>query len=215
MPEPLKIYMAGELFDHKHLTGNLLLACHMDKIANGKYKCVLPQDLEFPVSRSVDIRNHDLKALMECDAGLFNFDGTELDSGTVVEFMFAKFIDLPAVIIRSDFRWSGDQGDCGDNWNLMCSGYPRTEAVTFNAMQWHHEARDKNQAVPEKTTSSYYDKIAKALIEAFDKAFALPSIFENSKTQKEEIYKWALRFPGGGFSELCGGDDFAKKMAAG
>jgi hypothetical protein len=35
---------------------------------------------------------------------LFLYNGTELDSGTVVEFMFSKFADIPSVIVRTDFR---------------------------------------------------------------------------------------------------------------
>jgi len=42
--------------------------------------------------------------LLNCDLALFNFDGPELDLGTVVEFLFAKFADIPALILRMDFR---------------------------------------------------------------------------------------------------------------
>ena len=79
----------------------------------------------------VDIRNQDLKQVMACDLALFNFDGTDLDSGTVVEFMMAKVLDIPSVLLRSDFRASGDQEREGDDWNLMCSFYPRSKKVQF------------------------------------------------------------------------------------
>ncbi len=36
------IYFAGELFDHKHLIGNALLASHIESLSGGRYRCVLP-----------------------------------------------------------------------------------------------------------------------------------------------------------------------------
>ena len=72
---------------------------------------------------------------------LFNFDGSDLDSGTVVEFVYAKLLDIPAVILRTDFRGGGDQDTDGDAWNLMASFYPRTRNVTLNAMAWYQEER--------------------------------------------------------------------------
>lgn len=69
----------------------------------------MPQLLEQSTERSEDICNNDLKQVHDCDLALFNFDGTELDSGTVVEFMYAKFLDKPSVILLSDFRSGGDQ----------------------------------------------------------------------------------------------------------
>ena len=118
------IYFAGELFDHKHLIGNALLAAHIERLSNGRYRCVLPQDLEQTDSRAVDIRNQDLIGVATCDMALFNFDGSDLDSGTVVEFVYAKLLDIPAVILRTDFRGGGDQDTDGDAWNLMASFYP-------------------------------------------------------------------------------------------
>ena len=135
------VYFAGDLFDHKHLAGNALLAGAVDRRSGGRYACVVPQDLEQATERMVDIRNQDLRQVMACDLGLFNFDGTDLDSGTVVEFMMAKMLDVPSVLLRSDFRASGDQEREGDDWNLMCSFYPRSRKVQFNAMAWYQEAR--------------------------------------------------------------------------
>ena len=76
---------------------------------------------------------------IESEVAVFAFDGTELDSGTVVEFMFAKFLDIPAVVYRTDFRGgSGEEateaGDSVNRWNLMVSYYPRTKIVYLNGM---------------------------------------------------------------------------------
>ena len=138
------IYFAGELFDHKHLIGNSLLADHIERLSGGRYRCVLPQDLEQTDSRAVDIRNQDLLGVATCDCALFNFDGPDLDSGTVVEFVYAKLLDIPAVILRTDFRGGGDQDTDGDAWNLMASFYPRTRNVSLNAMAWYQQARRRS-----------------------------------------------------------------------
>ena len=108
---PLKVYFAGELFSLKHLLGNALLASELARVSNERYQSILPQDLEQRGTTAESIRNQDIKALIECDVALFNFDGTEVDSGTVVEYMFAKFCDIPSVIVRTDFRSSGDQAE--------------------------------------------------------------------------------------------------------
>ena len=216
------VYFAGDLFDHKHLAGNELLAGAVDLRSGGRYACVLPQDLEQATGRMVDIRNQDLLQVMACDLGLFNFDGTDLDSGTVVEFMMAKMLDIPSVLLRSDFRASGDQEREGDDWNLMCSFYPRSRTVQFNAMAWYQEARrEGGPAVdagddspgdggPRAGTPSpdwsdrLYGRMADAVIEALDAVRAEPSAFDGDEARIREVYAWAARFPGSGFDALCG-----------
>ena len=217
------VYFAGDLFDHKHLAGNELLAGAVDRRSGGRYACVLPQDLEQATGRMVDIRNQDLMQVMACDLGLFNFDGTDLDSGTVVEFMMAKMLDIPSVLLRSDFRASGDQEREGDDWNLMCSFYPRSRKVQFNAMAWYQEARkaggpgdggpgdggpgggDQVDGTPAAGWSGrLYDRIADAVIEALDAVRAEPSAFGDDGARIRTVYEWAARFPGSGFDTVCG-----------
>ncbi len=81
MTESFTIYYAGDLFDHKHLIGNAILAKYIEKCSEGRYECIVPQNLEQPVRRGVDIRNKDLGKVMECDLGIFNFDGADLRHG--------------------------------------------------------------------------------------------------------------------------------------
>ena len=83
----------------------------------------------------LEIRDNDFRLLLESQLALFNFDGTELDSGTVVEFMAARFLQIPCVLFRTDFRSAGDQNADGEAWNLMCSGYPRTKVRFIGAME--------------------------------------------------------------------------------
>ena len=216
------VYFAGDLFDHKHLAGNELLARAVDRRSGGGYACVLPQDLEQASERMVDIRNQDLMQVMACDLGLFNFDGTDLDSGTVVEFMMAKMLDIPSVLLRSDFRASGDQEREGDPWNLMCSFYPRSRTVQFNAMAWYQEARragGPGDGGPRDNTEDsgpgdgapapdwsdrLYNRMADAVIEALDAVRAEPSAFGGDEARINAVYAWAARFPGSGFDAMCG-----------
>src|SRR3954471_3430567 len=118
------VYFAGELFSLKHLIGNAWLAEAIYEKSHGKYRCLLPQDLIPPGRTGRSIRDQDLRALIACDLALFNYDGPDLDSGTVVEFMYAKFADIPSVLLRSDIRNAGDFRN--EPWNLMSSYYPRT-----------------------------------------------------------------------------------------
>ena len=78
-----------------------------------------------------------LRTLAACDLALFNFSGSELDAGTVGEFLFAKFADIPAVLLRSDPR-SGGAGNGGPA-NLMCSFYPRTEQVLLDCLSLYRK----------------------------------------------------------------------------
>lgn len=135
------VYLAGDLWTHKDLIGNALLGDYIKKVSRGRYECVLPQDLEEPVHRTVDIRNVDLKHVMMCDMAIFNFDGSNLDSGTVVEFIYAKMIDVPCVILRTDFRASGEGAEGQDPWNLMASHWPRSKVVKLHGMAEYQGAK--------------------------------------------------------------------------
>ena len=117
MSATMNIYHAGDLFDFQHLSGNLLLSNAIWKNSHGFYRTVLPQNTEGNKLRDTSIRNGDLDLVMSCHLALFNFDGTDLDSGTVVEFMIAKMLDIPSVLLRTDFRKNGDQSVDKDPWN--------------------------------------------------------------------------------------------------
>ena len=135
MTRTKNVYWAGDLFDLKDLIGNRMLADAFERQAEGRWHAVLPQESEVNGARGDSIRDDDLEMLFTSDAIMANFDGADLDSGTVVEFCFAKFLDLPAVLLRTDFRNNNDSATCPDPWNLMCSGFPRTEPLLYNAMQ--------------------------------------------------------------------------------
>ena len=88
------------------------------------------------------IRDEDITNLIQCDLAVFNYDGSELDSGTVVEFMFAKFADIPSLILRTDFRGGGDCAGIEEKlpWNLMSSFYPRTKVLLADSSMLYKKA---------------------------------------------------------------------------
>ena len=201
------VYFAGELFSQKHLIGNAYLAEAIHEKSHGKYLCRLPQDFEPRGNHPHLIRDTDIHALLACDLALFNFDGPELDSGTVVEFMLAKFADVPAVILRSDFRAAGDQGK-GDPWNLMCSFYPRTESVALNALALYKTSaasRHRRQIAADDmlrlagqhdsaSAQLVSEKIAAKVVQALNRVIALPPVLPNPL--RKDVYAWLARMPG-------------------
>jgi len=196
-------YLAGELFSQKHLLGNAYLANAILKQSLGKFVPILPQDLEFRSTKPHAIRDYDLLGLLQSDLALFHFDGPELDSGTVVEFMFAKFADIPSAIIRTDFREGGDQDENGNPWNLMCSFYPRTETIVTSCLEagaksghLRQSLEDYDPAIIEKNLEAQQNAIelsATKITEAFEKLLLTkPVLKENLKAQ---VYEHLQHFP--------------------
>jgi nucleoside 2-deoxyribosyltransferase len=205
-PKSRAVYFAGELFSAKHLVGNAYLAEAVHEKSHGKYLCRLPQDFELRSHHPQLIRDKDIRSLLECDLAVFNFDGPELDSGTVVEFMFAKFADIPCVILRSDFRAAGDQGRGFDPWNLMASFYPRSVSVPVNAMALYKKAHAaaKRSALDDvtrlagqhstATAQTMCDQIAALVVKGLDRAAKLEPAMP--KHLREEVYQWLALMPG-------------------
>ncbi|WP_238991352.1 nucleoside 2-deoxyribosyltransferase [Rariglobus hedericola] len=202
------VYFASELFSLKHLIGNAYLAEAIYEKSHGKYLCVLPQNIEQRRTTAHSIRDVDIRTLLACDLALFNYDGTELDSGTVIEFMFAKFADIPAAILRSDFRHGGDQ--VGDPWNLMSSFYPRTTSVVVNSIGLYKTATQTrrrattNRAKADEVVrlagqhssadaQKMCEHIAEACVRALDKVTAIEPVMP--KHLREEVYQWLALMP--------------------
>ncbi|MFA5075256.1 MAG: nucleoside 2-deoxyribosyltransferase [Candidatus Babeliales bacterium] len=167
------IYFAGDLFDQKHITGNFLLAKQIEKISNYQYKCLLPQDWEGNEKTAVDIRNRDIQSIMKADLILFNFDGVDLDSGTIVEFMIAKMLDIPAVLLRTDFRNGGYL--FGDDWNLMVNGFPRCSIVKHSAiMMYNSLGLEETHKTIAQSVVDEFKKLEqeKSLLNSYDEIFS-------------------------------------------
>ena len=207
---PLKIYFAGDLFNSKDLGGNVMLAKAIAEVSDNRYLVMLPQNGECEIKERTaqSIRDADFDLLFHCDVIVANFDGTDLDSGTVVEFCFAKMIDMPAVLLRTDFRNSGDATlPDTDPWNLMCSHYPRTEVLHLNAMKLYHECKS-GTGTSEALLSLYYRNIAEKAVAALDRMTALPGWLK-----KEEVllqYKMAIKSVGGTLGDTLKGEILQK-----
>lgn len=203
-PKSYTLYFGGELFSGKHLFGNAALAESIFHRSKGKYIPVLPQNLEQREVTAHSIRDQDILALLGCDLGLFNYDGPELDSGTVVEFMIAKFADIPSVIVRTDFRSAGDQESGGDPWNLMTSFFPRTRVVLQNSMTAYQKVmqgtRDANPAEGLEARrfsaagQGMTDQVADDIIRAYDEVLADAPVM--TADAGETIFRWLSAMPG-------------------
>lgn len=191
----LAYFHAGALFNLKELAGNAMMARAIREESQGRYRAILPQDLELEREKTTSIRDADLLALLRADVALFHFDGTELDSGTVVEFMVAKFADIPAVLLRTDFRRAGDSA--GDAWNLMLSDYPRTRQVVVHALELYHQQRHPENAL-EHAAAQATQVTARRVIAAFDEVRQIPPVLPADL--RESVYRWIALFPGFGAS---------------
>ena len=183
------IYWAGALFNHKELLGNQILANSVKNLSNGRYDVRLPQDFQTePSAKAVDIRNADLTELIHCDMVVANFDGAELDSGTVVEFCIAKALDMPTVLLRTDFRNVGDAD--GIPWNLMCAGWPQTEILWINSLADYqrHGIED------------FHNALARKIIQSLDKARATAS-WLSAKIALEH-FRRTIQSVGGGLDAI-------------
>ena len=194
MAKQFSVYFAGEIFSIKHLLGNCALCSAITRISEGRYKFIIPQNLEQRDTTATAIRNQDISAVVCADLGLFQFDGTELDSGTVAEFMIAKFCDIPAVVLRSDFRSGGDNEHAA--WNLMLTGYPRTEVVTADSMRIYQEQLRTHKDSLNAGLAAV-DNIASLVVAAFNKVEAQEPIMD--MTSRENVYEWMSRMPGSRF----------------
>jgi nucleoside 2-deoxyribosyltransferase len=191
MADTCTVYLAGELFSAKHLAGNAALADHLFNVSTGHFRCVLPQDLPQGTSPH-EIRDQDLRSLLACDAAVFHYDGTELDSGTVVEYLFAKFADIPSVLLRTDFRHAGDQAQ-GDPWNLMNSFYPRTVTVRVHSMEIYQKQLARG-LVPSMAADKVIREVAEKVSAALEEVVAMAPVLPGALGPA--VYDWLALMPG-------------------
>jgi len=207
-------YHAGPLFTLADLHTNSLLAGRIRSLSQGRFLPIVPQDLEQRDTSPQAIRDQDIRSLLACDLALFTYDGAELDSGTVVEYMIAKFADIPTVILRTDFRKAGDQGEGGgDPWNLMSSFWPRTKRVVVDAMMGYKSGlakalEQRNVSDIENVTSfdvgggpaalqageMLMEETARQVVAAMEEVIKTPSTIP--KEAKEHVYGWIGLMPG-------------------
>jgi nucleoside 2-deoxyribosyltransferase len=201
-PRSLTVFFAGEIFDLKHLIGNAYLAEAIYEKSHGRYLCALPQDFDPRGTTPRTVRDHHIRSLVECDLALFNFDGTDLDSGTLAEFMIAKFADIPSVILRSDRRGSGGRAS---QWNPMANYYPRTAVLSLDGLGAYKAVLKKRRRRLDEVTrlagqhssadaQTMCDEIAAAVVRALDRVREIEPVMP--RHLREEVYHWLPRMPG-------------------
>ena len=198
----LSVYFAGELFNLKHLIGNAYLAEAIYEKSHGRYLCALPQDFDARGTAQRTIRDHHIRTLVGCDMALFSFDGPDLDSGTVVEFMMAKFADIPSVVLRTDRRWAGARTP---QWNLMANFFPRTVVLSLDGLgaykaivKRRHRKIDAVMRLAGQHSSAdaqrMCDEVAAAVVRALDRVREAEPVMP--RHLREEVYSWVSLMPG-------------------
>lgn len=205
--DSITIYLAGELFNHKDLMGNRLLVRKIAELTQNKYQFILPQDVTRDNPNGFSIKEADIFQLLQSQAVLFNFDGPDIDSGTVSEFMIAVFLGIPSVLLRTDIRSGGDDIE-GDPWNLMCSGYWGTRSLIMNSMAIYQEIWRQNND-ESLAVHRFYDAIAKPVIDRFEDLFSESPRFLNQE-EVFRIYRHFIRTCGGNL-EKAFSDDVLRK----
>jgi len=213
----LNIYFAGDLFTHKDLAGNALLAEAIADISDHRFCSVLPQNFPERSKSPRRIRDDKLLTLLECDLALFNFDGTDFENGSVAEFMTAKFADMPTVILRTDYRGCCAQENRLPKWSMMVNDFPRTEvevvdaAAIYEAVFAEFPMTEAREVLIEERSSevsrTMVRVIAQAVVDAFDRALNAGPVMREDEAPF--IFRWLARFWGPGL-----GDAAAEKLLA-
>lgn len=213
---PYTIYSAGGLFMQHELATNVLIKEAVWRLSDGKFQLNLPQSREMEEldqdNIETYIRNDDLLQVVTADILLARFDGLELDSGTVVEYMMAKILGKPTVILRTDFRNISFLPSCGP-YNSMVKNWPRTIEIHLHSymiwaglMQEEHQALGDNPPPQAKMKTELdlvqksVDKIAKQIIVGVEKVLEMESPYP---PEYQEVVYQAVRYSlGGGFDQM-------------
>jgi nucleoside 2-deoxyribosyltransferase len=213
------IYFAGGLFTQHDIATNVFIKESVWRQSNGKYELILPQSKELRHLDSSDVaaylRNADLLQVVLADMLLARFDGPDLDTGTVVEFMVAKMLGKPVVVLRSDTRHLSGKG-LDDPYNLMVKSWPRTVEIYIDSlMDYVRTIAKVRQAMidsnsPQTTLESELNIVRKAIDDlAFKVIDALESVLDMKSpypAKYQEIVYEAMRY--------CVGSSFEQLLSA-
>jgi nucleoside 2-deoxyribosyltransferase len=213
---PYTVYSAGGLFTQDELATNILIKEAVWRLSNGKFQLILPQSKELQVLDRPDveayIRNDDLLQVVRADILFVRFDGSELDSGTVIEFAMAKHLGKPTVILRTDFRRQSSTG-LSEPYNLMVKNWPRSVDIHLNSyVVWARLFAEECQALDDNepfqatmkaelgTAQKSIDEIAAQVIDGMETVLKMKSPYPPE--YQEVVYRAARFSPGSGFEEL-------------
>jgi nucleoside 2-deoxyribosyltransferase len=197
------VYFAGKLFNAKDLIGNAYLAEAIFDKSHGRFQCVLPQNIEHRRTTAQPVRDRTLRTLAACDLAVFYFDGSELDAGAAAEFLFAKFADIPTVLLRSDSAMRS--ASLSARWNLMCSFYPRTEHVLLDTLALYRKLFKQRQLRLVDThllagqhssaaAQAVCEVVAGHVVRALDRVLREEPVMP--KYLRAEVYTWLALLPG-------------------
>jgi len=210
------IYFAGGLFTQHDISTNVLIKESVWRLSNGKFELVLPQSKELRHLDRSDVaaylRNADLLQVVSADVLLARFDGPDLDTGTVVEFMVARMLGKPVVILRSDTRHLSGNG-LDDPYNLMVKSWPRTVEVHIDSLMDYVRTLAKvrealiESDTPQATLDAELDMVRIAIDDLALKVIAALESVLNMKSPYPAKYQGvvyeAMRYcPGSSFDQL-------------
>ena len=215
------VYVAGGLFTQHELATNVFIKDSVWRQSKGRFELVLPQSKELRELDRPDIaayiRNVDLAYIVRSDLIIARFDGLELDAGTVCEFMLAKFLGKPTVILRSDSRGFGGK-TLDEPYNLMVKNWPRTAEVHYDSLikftGRFAEERKNFGDVPTiqttinaelKTIMMGIDQLAQRIIGGLETVLEMKSPYPVE--YQEIVYKIIRHSPGSGFEQLISEED--------
>jgi len=223
---PYTVYAAGGLFTQDELAMNVMLKEAVWRLSNGRFQLFLPQSRELREFDRPDIeayiRNDDLVEVVKADIVTVRFDGLELDSGTVVEFITAKSLGKPTVILRCDFRRLSGTG-LAEPYNLMVKSWPRNVVVHTDALMMYsrllaqeREALGKGDAFQATMKAELgailkcIDQLAQQMIDGMEAAIAMPSPYPPE--YQEMVYRAFRYCPGGGFDHMLTEEELAETI---
>src|SRR5258708_35863747 len=103
--------------------------------------------------------------------------------------MVAKFADIPSLLLRTDFRKGGDQGE--HPWNLMMSYYPRTRTCLLDSIGLYQEAQAKGAGYHE-ASSRMLENIAHRVVEDLRLLLHAPPYLPSSSTAPAYDWLWMV-----------------------
>jgi len=215
------VYAAGGIFTQHDLATNVFIKDSVWRQSNSKFELVLPQSKELRELDRPDIaayiRNVDLVQVVRSDLFLARFDGLELDAGTVIEFMLAKFLGKPTVILRCDSRRLGGE-NLDEPYNLMVKNWPRTVEVHYDSLinftggfaeKWktlgYISTFQTTIKAELETVMKGIDEIAQIIVGGLETVLGMKSPYPNEYL--EFVYKAIRHCPGCGFEQLLSEED--------
>jgi hypothetical protein len=80
-------------------------------------------------------------------------------------------------------------------------------------MTWYQQARQAGGTFQD-IQQHFYERIATVVVQSLDAVRHEPPLSKGPPAEAESLYRWALRFPGGGFEASCAASLRIDKLVA-